>query len=54
MNLNFTHYYFSDIKCRYYGYRNVSKAELDYLTNQPTAKALIEKVETEGVYIPEG
>ena len=33
---------------------NVSKAELDYLTNQPTAKALIEKVETEGVYIPEG
>ena len=33
---------------------NISKAELDYLTNQPTAKALIEKVETEGVYIPEG
>ena len=33
---------------------NVSKAELDYLTNQPTAKAMIEKVKTEGVYIPEG
>ena len=33
---------------------NVSKAELDYLTNQPTAKAMIEKVKTEGIYIPEG
>ena len=33
---------------------NVSKAELDYLTSQPTAKALIEKVKTEGIYIPEG
>ena len=33
---------------------NVSKAELDYLTSQPTAKALIEKVNTEGIYIPEG
>lgn len=33
---------------------NVSKAELDYLTNQPTAKAMIEKVKTEGIYIAEG
>ncbi len=33
---------------------NVSKAELDYLANQPTAKAMIEKVKTEGIYIPEG
>ena len=33
---------------------NISKTELDYLTNQPTAKALIEKVKTEGLYIPEG
>ena len=33
---------------------NVSKAELDYLTNQPTAKAMIEKVKTEGIYSPEG
>ena len=33
---------------------NVSKAELDYLTNQPTAKALIEKVDAESIYIPEG
>ena len=33
---------------------NVSKAELDYLTNQPTAKAMIEKVKIEGIYIPEG
>lgn len=33
---------------------NVSKAELDYLTNQPTAKAMIEKVKTKGIYIPEG
>ena len=33
---------------------NVSKAELDYLANQPTAKAMIEKVKTEGVYIPAG
>ena len=33
---------------------NVSKSELDHLTGQPTAKALIEKVETEGIYIPEG
>ena len=31
---------------------NVSKSELDHLTGQPTAKALIEKVETEGIYIP--
>ncbi len=33
---------------------NLSKAELDHLTNQPTAKAMIEKVKTEGIYIPEG
>ena len=33
---------------------NVSKAELDYLTNQPTAKKMIEKVKSEGIYIPEG
>ena len=33
---------------------NVPKAELDYLANQPTAKAMIEKVKTEGIYIPEG
>lgn len=33
---------------------NMTKAELDYLTNQPTAKALIEKVEKDGIYIAEG
>lgn len=33
---------------------NVSKAELDHLVNQPTAKAMIEKVKSEGIYIPEG
>lgn len=33
---------------------NISKAELDYLTSQPTAKAMIKKVKTEGIYIPEG
>ena len=33
---------------------NVSKAELAYLTNQSTAKAMIEKVKTEGIYIAEG
>lgn len=33
---------------------NLSRAEIDYLTNQPTAKAMIEKVMTEGIYIPEG
>ena len=33
---------------------NVSKAELDYLTNQPTAKKMIEKVKSEGIYILEG
>ncbi len=27
---------------------------MDYLTSQPTAKAMIEKVKTEGIYIPEG
>ncbi|MBP5604826.1 MAG: hypothetical protein J6X60_04710 [Ruminiclostridium sp.] len=35
-------------------FTNVSKAELDHLTGQPTAKAMIEKVRTEGIYIPEG
>lgn len=33
---------------------NVSKAELDYLTSQPTAKAMIEKLEKDAIYIPEG
>ena len=33
---------------------NVSKSELDYLTTQPTAKKMIEKVKSEGIYIPEG
>ena len=33
---------------------DVSKAELDYLTSQPTAKAMIDKVKTEGKYITEG
>ena len=33
---------------------DVSKSELDYLTSQPTAKAMIEKVKTEGKYIAEG
>lgn len=33
---------------------NLSKAELDYLTNQPTAKAMIDKVKKEGIYIAEG
>lgn len=34
--------------------KNISKAELDYLTNQPTAKALIEKNNTCAVNIPKG
>jgi len=33
---------------------NVPKAELEYLTSQPTSKAMIEKVKKESVYIPEG
>lgn len=33
---------------------NISKAELNYLVNQPTAKALIQKVKREGIYIPAG
>jgi len=33
---------------------NVSKAELDYLTTQPTAREMIDKVKNEGIYIPEG
>lgn len=33
---------------------NLSKAELNQLTSQPTAKAMIEKVKSEGVYIPQG
>ena len=28
---------------------NITKAELNYLTSQPTAKAMIEKVKTEGI-----
>ncbi len=33
---------------------NLSKAELNYLTSQPTAKALIEKNEKYAVNIPKG
>lgn len=33
---------------------NLSKAELNQLTSQPTAKAMIEKVKSEGIYIPQG
>lgn len=33
---------------------NLSKAELNQLTTQPTAKAMIEKVKSEGIYIPQG
>lgn len=33
---------------------NLSKAELNQLTSQPTAKAMIEKVRSEGIYIPQG
>lgn len=33
---------------------NVSKDELNSLVNQPTAKALIDKVKNEGIYIAEG
>ncbi len=33
---------------------NLSKAELNQLTSQPTAKAMIEKVKSEGTYIPQG
>lgn len=33
---------------------NISKAELDHLVNQPTAKAMIDKVKSEGIYIPAG
>lgn len=32
--------------------KNISKAELDYLTSQPTAKALIEKNKTDAINIP--
>ena len=34
--------------------KNVSKAELDYLTSQPTAKALIEKNKAEAINIAKG
>lgn len=34
--------------------KNISKAELDYLTSQPTAKELIEKNRTDAVNIPKG
>lgn len=33
---------------------DVSKSELEYLTSQPTAKEMIQKVKTEGIYISEG
>ena len=33
---------------------DVSKAELEYLTSQPTAKEMIQKVKSEGTYIAEG
>ena len=33
---------------------NISKAELNYLVNQPTAKAMIQKVKRDGIYIPAG
>ena len=33
---------------------NLTKAELDNLTSQPTAKAMIDKVKSEGKYIAEG
>ncbi|MBO5378441.1 MAG: hypothetical protein J6A41_08630 [Ruminiclostridium sp.] len=33
---------------------NLSKAELNQLTSQPTAKAMIEKVRSEGIYVPQG
>ena len=33
---------------------DISKAELEYLTAQPTAKEMIQKVKSEGVYIAEG
>ena len=33
---------------------DLTKAELDNLTSQPTAKKMIEKVKTEGKYIAEG
>lgn len=33
---------------------NVTKAELDNLTSQPTAKAMIDKVKSEGKHIAEG
>ena len=34
--------------------KNVSKAELDYLTSQPTAKAMIEKNKACAINIPKG
>ncbi len=33
---------------------NVSKTELDHLTSQPTAKAMIEKVKKYGVIVTKG
>ena len=33
---------------------DLTKAELDNLTSQPTAKAMIEKLKSEGKYSPEG
>lgn len=34
--------------------KNISKAELDYLTSQPTAKALIEKNKESAITIAKG
>ncbi|MBE6845663.1 MAG: hypothetical protein E7508_08160 [Ruminococcus sp.] len=34
--------------------KNLSRAELDYLTGQPTAKALIEKNKSSAINIPKG
>lgn len=33
---------------------NLTKAELNRLVNQPTAKAMIKKVKAESIYIPKG
>ena len=34
--------------------KNLSRAELNYLTSQPTAKALIEKNKTSAINVPKG
>lgn len=33
---------------------NITKLELNYLLNQPTAEAMIQKVKKEGIYIKLG